>query len=104
QEPAGDRTPLSRQRDRRADRAGLGIRRRRRAAQHVAAHRAARALVHRRKPGAVPDLLALSRAAAQGVGAGATTLIFSPFIPAQAGIQSYNYWRELCPGPPLSRG
>ena len=50
------------------DRPGLGLRRRRRAAQHVAAHRAAGAVVHRRQPGAMPDLLALPRHPDQGAG------------------------------------
>ncbi len=70
QEPAGDRAPLSRRRHCRPHRPGVELRRRRRAAQHVAAHRAAGAVVHRRQPGAMPDLLALPRHPDQGAGRG----------------------------------
>ena len=59
---------LSRRRHRRQDRPGLGLRRGRRIAQHVAAHGAAGPLVHRRQPRAMPHLLALSGAADQGDG------------------------------------
>ena len=74
QEPAGGRAALSRRRDRRQNRPGLGLRRRRRIAQHVAAHRAGRPLVHRRLAGAMPHLLALSRASDQGAGIRTATL------------------------------
>ena len=49
-----------------ARRSDLGFRRRTGIAQHVYAHRAARPVVHRRQPGAVPDQLEISRAADQG--------------------------------------
>ena len=54
--------------DRRPRRPGVGLRRGRRAAQHVAADGAGRALVHRREPGPVPDLLQVPRPADQGSG------------------------------------
>ena len=74
QEPAGHRARLSRRCDCRQDRSGLGLRRRRRVAQYVAADGAAGIMVHRRKPGAMPHLLALSGAADQGAGRRAAEL------------------------------
>ena len=88
---------------REARRHDLGIRRGAGTAQHVHAHRAARPLVHRRRPRAMPDRLETPRAADQGDRgsaaaarrgtAGGDCMISSSVIPGR--IEDANYDAQL---------
>ncbi|MCW5620518.1 MAG: NAD(P)/FAD-dependent oxidoreductase [Burkholderiales bacterium] len=76
-QPAGSRAPAAGGCGRRAYRAGMGLRRRRRAAQHVEAHGAARSVVHCRQSRAMPHLLEVPGLADQGLRGGIDTHVTS---------------------------